>query len=381
MGILSILEEESMFPKATDKSFTEKLNANHLGKGPCFLKPKPPKPGQIEAHFSIVHYAGTVPYNLTGWLEKNKDPLNDTVVDQLKKGSGGFKTVSSSYRDQLNNLMKTLHATSPHFIRCIVPNETKSPGVIDAALVMHQLTCNGVLEGIRICRKGFPNRIAYEDFKHRYKILNAKACTDVPDEKLAKHKMGYAVLDSCGLDRDKYRVGKTKVFFKAGVLGELEEIRDERLGMIIGWMQAWIRGKLSRIQYIRLQHQRDSLLVVQRNLRKYLRLRSWPWYKLWMKVKPLLNVTRIEDEIEKLEERANKAVEAMEAEQKLRQQLDAACSAMTIEKAELLVTLEANKGSSTEYFEKQAKLAAQKADLEAQISELSTRLQSEETSR
>merc|ERR1719446_520779 len=87
MGVLSILEEESMFPKATDKSFTEKLNANHLGKGPCFLKPKPPKPGQIEAHFSIVHYAGTVPYNLTGWLEKNKDPLNDTVVDQLKKGS------------------------------------------------------------------------------------------------------------------------------------------------------------------------------------------------------------------------------------------------------------------------------------------------------
>ena len=205
-------------------------------------------------------------------------------------------------------------------------------------------------------------------FYHSYKILNAKACTDVPEEKTAKHKMAYDVLDSAGLDRDKYRVGKTKVFFKAGVLGELEEIRDERLGMIIGWMQAWIRGKLSRIQYIRLQHQRDSLLVVQRNLRKYLRLRSWPWYKLWMKVKPLLNVTRIEDEIEKLEERANKAVEAMEAEQKLRQQLDAACSAMTIEKADLLVTLEANKGSSTEYFEKQAKLAAQKADLEAQIS-------------
>ena len=76
-----------MFPKATDKSFSEKLNANHLGKSPNFIKPKPPKPGQQEAHFAIVHYAGTVPYNLAGWLEKNKDPLNDTVVDQLKKGS------------------------------------------------------------------------------------------------------------------------------------------------------------------------------------------------------------------------------------------------------------------------------------------------------
>merc|ERR1719309_1884017 len=87
LGILAILEEECMFPKATDKSFAEKLNANHLGKSQSFIKPKPPKPGQKEAHFGIVHYAGTVNYNLTGWLEKNKDPLNDTLVDQLKQGS------------------------------------------------------------------------------------------------------------------------------------------------------------------------------------------------------------------------------------------------------------------------------------------------------
>lgn len=76
-----------MFPKATDKSFAEKLNSNHLGKTPVFIKPKPPKPGQPEAHFAIVHYAGTVSYNLSGWLEKNKDPLNDTLVDLLKKAS------------------------------------------------------------------------------------------------------------------------------------------------------------------------------------------------------------------------------------------------------------------------------------------------------
>ena len=90
LGILSILEEESMFPKATDKTFEDKLKGNHLGKSSCFQKPKPPKPGQVEAHFAVAHYAGTVAYNLTGWLEKNKDPLNDTVVDQLKKGSNTF---------------------------------------------------------------------------------------------------------------------------------------------------------------------------------------------------------------------------------------------------------------------------------------------------
>merc|ERR1711874_678402 len=81
MGILSILEEESMFPKATDKSFAEKLNSNCLGKSVAFIKPKG------DAHFGCCHYAGVVNYNITGWLEKNKDPLNDTVVDQLKKGS------------------------------------------------------------------------------------------------------------------------------------------------------------------------------------------------------------------------------------------------------------------------------------------------------
>merc|ERR1719153_1589176 len=257
MGIFSILEEESMFPKATDKSFTEKLNANHLGKSPCMIKPKPPKPGHPDSHFAIVHYAGTVSYNLSGWLEKNKDPLNDSVVDLMKKGSnevlvilfadhpgqsgdaggggggkkkaGGFKTVSSSYRDQLGNLMKTLHATTPHFIRCIVPNETKSPGVIDAALIMHQLTCNGVLEGIRICRKGFPNRMQYPDFRFRYTILNGKACAEIAVEK----ECAQTVLDSVGLDRDKYRLGHTKVFFKAGVLGEVEEIRDDRINRLV----------------------------------------------------------------------------------------------------------------------------------------------------
>jgi myosin heavy subunit len=87
MGILSILEEETMFPKASDKTLEEKLNNNHLGKSPNFVKPKPPKPGCVQATFGIVHYAGTVPYNVAGWLEKNRDPLNDCVVDQFKHGS------------------------------------------------------------------------------------------------------------------------------------------------------------------------------------------------------------------------------------------------------------------------------------------------------
>ncbi|XP_011883427.1 PREDICTED: myosin heavy chain, muscle isoform X27 [Vollenhovia emeryi] len=409
MGILSILEEESMFPKATDKTFEEKLNNNHLGKSPNYLKPKPPKPGQQAAHFAIGHYAGNVPYNITGWLEKNKDPLNDTVVDQFKKSTnkllveifadhpgqsgdaggggggkggrgkkgGGFSTVSSSYKEQLNNLMTTLRATQPHFVRCIIPNELKQPGVIDSHLVMHQLTCNGVLEGIRICRKGFPNRMVYPDFKLRYMILAPAQMAAQGDPKIAAAKC----FEEIALDPDSYRIGHTKVFFRAGVLGQMEELRDERLSKIVSWMQAYIRGYLSRKDYKKLQEQRLALVVVQRNLRKYLQLRTWPWWKLWQKIKPLLNVTRIEDEMAALEEKARKAQEAFEKEEKLRKELEDMNTKLLSEKTNLLRQLEGEKGSLSEFQEKSLKLAAQKADLESQLSDISDRFKEEEDAR
>ncbi|XP_076246113.1 myosin heavy chain isoform X15 [Calliopsis andreniformis] len=409
MGILSILEEESMFPKATDKTFEEKLNNNHLGKSPNYLKPKPPKPGQQAAHFAIGHYAGNVPYNITGWLEKNKDPLNDTVVDQFKKSSnkllveifadhpgqsgdaggggggkggrgkkgGGFSTVSSSYREQLNNLMTTLRATQPHFVRCIIPNEMKQAGVIDSHLVMHQLTCNGVLEGIRICRKGFPNRMVYPDFKLRYMILAPAAMAAESDPK----KSAARCFEEIGLDPDMYRIGHTKVFFRAGVLGQMEELRDERLSKIVSWMQAYIRGYLSRKDYKKLQEQRLALVVVQRNLRKYLQLRTWPWWKLWQKVKPLLNVTRIEDELAALEEKARKAQEAFEKEEKLRKELEEQNTKLLTERNALQRQLDGEKGSLSEYMEKSLKLAAQKADLESQLQDLNDRCKEEEDAR
>merc|ERR1712061_507850 len=144
MGIWAILEEESLFPKATDKSFEEKLKAS-LGKLPVFLKPQ--SKTDKNAHFAISHYAGIVSYNVTGWLEKNKDPVNETVVEILKNGSnelmvhlwrdppgqptevkkdegkkkkkgGGGKSVSSVYLVSLTELMTTLHTCEPHFVRC-----------------------------------------------------------------------------------------------------------------------------------------------------------------------------------------------------------------------------------------------------------------------
>ncbi|XP_058057230.1 myosin heavy chain, muscle isoform X6 [Anopheles bellator] len=406
MGILSILEEESMFPKATDQTFAEKLMTNHLGKSAPFQKPRPPKPGCQAGHFAIGHYAGVVSYNITGWLEKNKDPLNDTVVDQFKKGTNalvveifadhpgqsadpaaakggrgkkgaGFATVSSSYKEQLNNLMTTLKSTQPHFVRCIIPNEMKTAGVVDAHLVMHQLTCNGVLEGIRICRKGFPNRMMYPDFKLRYKIL----CPQLIKEPCPPEKVAQIVLAHIQLPEEQFRMGKTKVFFRAGVLGQMEEFRDERLSKIMSWMQAWCRGYLSRRDFKKMQEQRVSLEIVQRNLRKYLKLRTWAWWKLWQKVKPLLNVSRVEDQIAKLEEKATKAQEAFEKEEKMRKELEALNSKLLAEKTALLDSLSGEKGALQEYQEKAAKLTAQKNDLENQLRDTQERLAQEEDAR
>ncbi|XP_011558103.1 myosin heavy chain, muscle isoform X8 [Plutella xylostella] len=406
MGILSILEEESMFPKATDATFVEKLNNNHLGKSAPYLKPKPPKPGCQAAHFAIGHYAGNVGYNISGWLEKNKDPLNDTVVDQFKKGQnkllieifadhpgqsgdaaaakggrgkkgGGFATVSSAYKEQLNNLMTTLRSTQPHFVRCIIPNELKQPGLIDSHLVMHQLTCNGVLEGIRICRKGFPNRMVYPDFKLRYKILNPAGVDKESDPK----KIAQVILEATGLDPESYRIGHTKVFFRAGVLGQMEELRDDRLSKIMSWMQAYIRGYLSRKEFKKIQEQRLALQVVQRNLRKYLQLRTWPWWKLWQKVKPLLNVSRVEDELAKLEEKAAKAQEAFEKEEKLRKELEVLNAKLLEEKTALLSNLEGGGRELQDTQERAAKLQAQKNDLESQLRDTQDRLTQEEDAR
>merc|ERR1711963_372557 len=248
MGVWAILEEETLFPKSSDKTFEDKLKSQLLGKAPPFAKPQ--SKTDKNAHFAIIHYAGTVSYNVTGWLEKNKDPVNDTVVDVLKQGScallvhlwrehpgqsnppeedkgakkkkkgSGPKTVTSVYLVQLAELMGTLHSTEPHFIRCLVPNTHKQPGMVEPELIMHQLTCNGVLEGIRICMRGFPNRMMYPDFKSRYAILGAAEIASSDDNKTAV----YALMDKIDFSRDRYRLGHTKVFFRAGALAGLEKL-------------------------------------------------------------------------------------------------------------------------------------------------------------
>ncbi|CAF92967.1 unnamed protein product, partial [Tetraodon nigroviridis] len=403
LGILSILEEECMFPKASDQTFKSKLYDNHLGKNKMFEKPRAAK-GRAEAHFALVHYAGTVDYNITNWLVKNKDPLNETVVGLYQKSSlkllsllfstyssdssdkGGskgakkkgssFQTVSALHRENLNKLMTNLKTTHPHFVRCLIPNERKSPGVMDNCLVMHQLRCNGVLEGIRICRKGFPNRVLYGDFKQRYRILNAAA---IPEGQFIDcKKSAEKLLGSLDIDHTQYKFGHTKVFFKAGLLGTLEEMRDEQLSRILTRIQANARGILMRARFAKMVEQRDALMVIQWNLRSFLGVKNWPWMKLFFKIKPLLKSAEAEKEMASMKDEFNKLKEALEKSESRRKELEEKIVTLLQEKNNLTLQIQSEQDTLTDAEERCEQLIKSKIHLEAKLKEMAERLEDEE---
>ncbi|XP_054614449.1 myosin-8-like isoform X5 [Dunckerocampus dactyliophorus] len=403
LGIFSILEEECMFPKATDVSFKNKLYDQHLSKHSIFQKPKPSK-GKTEAHFSLMHYAGTVDYNISGWLEKNKDPLNDNVVQlyqkaslkllsqlfatyasadgadvvkkSYKKKASSFQTVSALFRENLNKLMANLRSTHPHFVRCIIPNETKTPGSMDHHLVLHQLRCNGVLEGIRICRKGFPSRILYGDFRQRYRILNASAIPEGQfiDSKKASEKL----LSSIDVDHAQYRFGCTKVFFKAGLLGLLEEMRDERLAVLMTRIQAVARGYVIRLKLKEMTKKRDSIFIIQYNIRSFMNVKNWPWMRLFFKIKPLLRCAEAEKEMQTMKEEFSHLKEELAGSETRRKELEEKTVVLIQEKNDLLLQIQAERENLCDSEERCEGLIKSKIHLEAKVKELSERIEDEE---
>merc|ERR1712141_993160 len=397
----AILEEESLFPKATDATFAAKLHENLLGKCENFQKANPkPDPN---AHFAVVHYAATVSYNLTSWLEKNKDPLNDTIVELMKNGSnallvdcfadhpgqplevkkdaggggkkkGGGKTVSSFYKQQLDDLMKTLEATDPAFIRCVVPNTIKKPGFVDSGLIMHQYQCNGVLAGIAICRAGFPNKVLYPEFKERYNILAAAAVAKAKKDKDAAG----AVMKVIQLDPEKFRLGHTKVFFRAGILGFMEEVREDRIGSVLSWLQAQARGKASRLLFKKLQDQKLSLYCLQRTIRNYHIGRTWLWWQLWLAIKPNLKCTKFaqykaeyEEKIAIAEANIDKAVADCN---KVIGEHDRLLAA----KNEYVLALQSGGSAVQDIIDKTNRIEAMKNDVEKQLRETNARVRGEE---
>merc|ERR1719290_207718 len=402
MAFLAIFEEESLFPKATDKTFAEKLMTNLLGKWSQFAKPNPrPDP---DAHFAVIHYAATVSYNLTGWLEKNKDPLNDTIVEMIKNGSnslmiqcfadhpgqpleapkdqdrkkkGGGKTVSSYFKGQLDDLMTTLYKTEPHFIRCVVPNTHKIPGGVESDLIMHQYKCNGVLAGIAICRKGFPNKMLYPEFKARYNILAAAAVAKAKNDKAAAG----VVMDVVKMDKEKFRLGHTKVFFRAGILGKMEEAREDRIGSVLAWLQSGARGKASRMAFKKLQDQKMALYSCQRAIRMYMVAKTWLWMQIWLSIKPRLKCTQFgkfkkeyEDKIALAEANIGQALEA-------RAKVQAVYDGLMGQKTELSLALKSGGSAVQDIIDKTTRIEAQAADVQKELDGVNARIKGEKAQK
>merc|ERR1712066_462815 len=268
-------------------------------------------------------------------------------------------------------------ATEPHFIRCIVPNTHKQPGGVEPELIMHQLTFNGVLEGIRICMRGFPNRMLYPDFKSRYQILGANEIANASDNKTG----AYALMDKIEFSREKYRLGHTKVFFRAGALAKLEEARDEIVLKLVRWMQGNCYGYIQRKVFQKKFDQRELMKVIQRNFRKYQTLRSWGWFIIIQKTKPLIGQINLEDELRILEEQANAAYGAYAESLDVTKTLEAANIAIQEEQKALTKQLESEQGNLSQYQERQAKAAALKADTEVRLEEAQKDLADSEAAR
>ncbi|EKM53125.1 uncharacterized protein PHACADRAFT_259300 [Phanerochaete carnosa HHB-10118-sp] len=367
IGILSLLDEECIMPKATDLTFTNKLHSIWASETQPGEEEHPGKlkyePSRFEQGFLVHHYAGRVEYRTDGWLEKNKDPLNDNLTrvlagaaekyvaslfsdygdapgivsshatafgTQSKKRvtkKGAFRTVGQRHKEQLASLMSQLQATRPHFVRCIVPNTMKKPGRIDVPLVLDQLRCNGVLEGIRIARLGYPNRLPFVEFRQRYEVLTPGI---IPRGYMDGRKACLRMVDALELDKPLYRIGTSKVFFKAGVLAELEERRDTLLFDIFSRLQAVARKWTARRQIKKVLNRAVAIRTIQRNARVYGELRDWPWWQLYTKVRPLLAGTRNDEELRRKEveltlikERAERDKQEREALENLRMRLEA----------------------------------------------------------
>ncbi|XP_051896264.1 unconventional myosin-Va isoform X3 [Pristis pectinata] len=297
LGILDLLDEECKMPKGSDDTWAQKLYNTHLNKSALFHKPR-----MSNRAFIIQHFADQVEYQCEGFLEKNKDTVYEEQITVLKASKLSLlaelfqeekqvssptegrppvaratvksakpralqpskehkKSVGHQFRNSLHLLMETLNATTPHYVRCIKPNDDKFAFTFDPKRAVQQLRACGVLETIRISAAGFPSRWTYQEFFNRYRVL-MKQKDVLSDKKLTCKN----VLEKLIKDQDKYQFGKTKIFFRAGQVAYLEKLRADKLRVACIRIQKTIRSWLQRKKYLRM---RSAAITIQRYVRGY----------------------------------------------------------------------------------------------------------------
>ncbi|XP_077119880.1 unconventional myosin-Vc [Ranitomeya variabilis] len=291
MGILELLDEECLLPQGTDENWLQKLYNNYINTNPLFEKPR-----MSNRSFIIQHFADKVEYKCDGFLEKNRDTVYEVLIDLLKTSkfqlcanffqdntvttkpySAAIKvksarpviksankelrmTVGSKFRISLCLLMETLNATTPHYVRCIKPNDEKLPFEFDSKRVVQQLRACGVLETIRISAQSYPSRWTYIEFYGRYSILMTQQELSLSDKK----NICKVVLQRLIQDSNQYQFGRTKIFFRAGQVAYLEKLRSDKLRNACVMIQKNIRGWVQRKKFLRA---RNAAIVIQQYIR------------------------------------------------------------------------------------------------------------------
>ncbi|XP_077319139.1 unconventional myosin-Vb isoform X2 [Lithobates pipiens] len=296
LGILDLLDEECKVPKGTDQNWAQKLYDRH-GSSQHFKKPR-----MSNISFIIVHFADKVEYQCDGFLEKNRDTVYEEQINIFKASKYQLvadlfhdekdavpptptgkskinvrplkpaiknankehkKTVGHQFRNSLQLLMETLNATTPHYVRCIKPNDEKLAFSFDPKRAVQQLRACGVLETIRISAAGYPSRWTYPDFFNRYRVLMSKKELSLSDKKLICKN----VLEHLIKDPDKFQFGRTKIFFRAGQVAYLEKLRADKFRAATIMIQKTVRGWLQRLKYRRMKM---ASVTIQRYVRGHL---------------------------------------------------------------------------------------------------------------
>ncbi|XP_074773461.1 unconventional myosin-Vc isoform X3 [Athene noctua] len=291
MGILELLDEECLLPHGTDENWLQKLYNNFVNKNALFEKPR-----MSNTSFIIQHFADKVEYKCEGFLEKNRDTVHEVLVEILKESkfhlcADSFRdnpvsispfgsainirsarpvlkspnkqlrmTVGSKFRSSLSLLMVTLNATTPHYVRCIKPNDEKLPFEFDSKRVAQQLRACGVLETIRISAQSYPSRWTYIEFFSRYSILMTQQELSINDKK----QICKIVLQRLIQDNNQYQFGRTKIFFRAGQVAYLEKLRSDKLRHACIVIQKSVRGWLQRKKFL---HMKEAALTIQQYFR------------------------------------------------------------------------------------------------------------------
>lgn len=248
-GIFALLDEECSLGKGTDDSFLEKLSVAHQG-NPFFQRKILQK-----SSFTVIHYAGDVTYEVSGFLDKNRDTIKDAfklivsqstnaLVSQLLDPSSEAKkmTVATFFKIQLKELMDVLNSTNPHWIRCIKPHPAKKPLMWHGPNVMSQLSSSGVLGTVKIRKAGFPVRLKVGDFLAKFNVLGKSV-----EEIFATGSLGSAMGQK----------GSVRVFLKSEAYNKLEHLKKQALRKHTQTVQSFARGvyEMSVIRQIqRLQN-------------------------------------------------------------------------------------------------------------------------------